>query len=197
LNPTSEQTPEATEQATEEADTTDEAETEADATEMVTMTPMATPTESPFPTPEVGNLYVAEQEFQNGRMFWVRPINQIWVLRENDDGANIWEVYEDTWEEGMPEEDPTLEPPATGLIQPIRGFGLLWRENDDLREDLGWAIEEEVGYIADYEYHYGGTVEDDTYEPGPGYHLVENLAGRIFRFNEGIWTWEVIETEEN
>lgn len=185
------------------AETTSDAQAVAQATTMPTQTtplpnttPTITPTLDPFPTPERGQIFVADQQFQNGRMFWLQPINQIWVLITTETGEQEWQIYEDTFEEGMPESDPTLEPPATGLIQPIRGFGLLWRENEALRENLGWAIEEEVGYLAAYEYNYGGTLDaNGEYVPGPGYHLLETLNQTALRFNEGIWTWEVFDPD--
>lgn len=160
-----------------------------------TATPTISPTPDLFPEPEVGQVFVAQQQFENGQMFWVRPINQIWVLITTDDGTQTWQVYEDTFQEGEPEFDPELEAPSEDLEQPIRGFGKLWRENEQLQEQLGWALEPEVGYYANYEYHYGGRVEGDEYVQGPGYHLIENPERRIFRFNEGIWQWEVSEPE--
>lgn len=189
-------TPEAA-QAQAAEDTPDSAATEAAATTRATATtvpteaPSATPTESAFPTPIVGQFLVAEQIFENGRMFWLSPINQIWVLTFDEDGNQVWEVYEDTFVEGMEESDPAFEPTNPDLIQPIRGFGLLWRENTRLRESIGYATQEEVGYMANYQYHYGGFVdENDNYVPGPGYHLLESLSREVYRFNEEIMTWE-------
>lgn len=184
-------------------------------TSATTAVPTITPTPNLLPEPEVGQVFVAEQRFQNGRMFWVRPINQIWVLIEPDETSSAestaeatadpdseeetisqeWQIFEDTFQEGMPEFDPSLIPPDDGFIQPIRGFGLLWRESPGLREELGWAIETEVGYYANYEYHYGGSIEDGAFVQGPGYHLIETPERRVFRLNEGIWNWEVIEPE--
>ncbi len=155
--------------------------------------PAPTATQDVFPTPTRGQIYVAEQDFQNGRMFWLRPIDQIWVTTTNEDGEQMWDVYEDTFEEGQPELDPSLEPPDEDLYQPVRGFGLLWRENPQMREQLGWAEAPEVGYFANYEYHPGGTVEDGRYVEGFGYHLVENLERAVYRFNEGDRTWEIVE----
>lgn len=64
----------------------------------------------------------------------------------------------------MPPNDPALIPPA-GLLQPERGFGLLWRNSPTVRERLGWALTPEAGYTA--------TVQIDSatgarYLTGPG-----------------------------
>lgn len=174
------------------ASSTTQAATTTAPTATGTPEPSATPTESAFPTPIVGQFLVAEQTFENGRMFWLSPINQIWVLTYDEDENQVWEVYEDTFVEGMPESDPAFEPDNEDLMQPIRGFGLLWRENTRLRETIGYATQDEVGYMANYQYHYGGFVdENDNYVPGPGYHLLESLSREVYRFNEEIMTWEV------
>jgi hypothetical protein len=153
----------------------------------------ATSTPDVFPTPIIGQMFVAEQDFQNAKMFWLQPINQIWILQTNEDGENVWIVQDDLFEGGMPENDPLLTPPAEGLIQPIRGFGFLWRENDALRSQVGWAIGEEVGYNANYEYYWGGTVdENNVYVSGPGYHQLQTYSQDIYRFDEEARTWEII-----
>jgi hypothetical protein len=192
-------TPEATAEVTETPDSTAEVSTTRTVapTATINRTPSVTPTVDPFPTPITGQIYVAEQVFQRGSMFWLGPINQIWVITTNDDGEPIWQIYEDNFEEGMPESEADFAPTEPGLLQPIRGFGLLWRENDVLRTQLGWAIAEEVGYLANYEYHYGGTLDtSNTFVQGSGYHVIESLSGDVFRFNEGTWDWELVEQEE-
>jgi hypothetical protein len=131
---------------------------------------------------------VAEQLFENGRMFWVEPIKQIWVLQITSEGHGTWASYEDTYVDGEPETDPSLVPPD-GRYQPERGFGKLWRESGNLRQELGWGVTPEFGYISQYEYHAGGSVDaSGQYVRGPGYHIVFSLGGELFRFNEdGTW----------
>lgn len=161
---------------------------------VTTTTPApAGPTALPpaFPTPVIAEVQVAEQLFEHGRMFWIEPIGQIWVLRITGEGRGTWEVYEDTFEEGELETDPNLVPPD-GLYQPERGFGKLWRESDTIRQDLGWGVTPEFGYVSRYEYHAGGTVDaSGNYQPGFGYHIVFSLGGELFRFNEGTGTWQL------
>lgn len=178
---------------------TPDAKTTAAPTLNVSETPSPTPTTGPtatpdvFPTPITGQILIAEQDFQNGKMFWLQPINQIWIATTNDDGERIWINTDDRYDEGQPESDPSLNPPAEGLIQPIRGFGLLWREDPDLQNLIGWATSEEFGYTTNYEYHWGGTVDDNgNYVTGPGYHLIETLNQNTYRFDEETRTWEII-----
>lgn len=158
----------------------------------VTHTPTITPTIDPFPTRTVQQIQVAEQRFQHGRMFWLRPVNQIWVLVQDEDDPTRgkWSVYNDTWQEGQRELDPTIVPPE-GLLQPVRGFGKLWRENPEIREALGWALELEFGHVTAYQYLPGGTVNaNNEYVPGPGVQVLTSLSGEVFRFHEADGTWQ-------
>jgi hypothetical protein len=100
-------------------------------------------TEDPAP------INMAQQVFATGMMLWREDIRSIYVL--SDDGR--WTLHPDTFVEGEPESDPSLSPPA-GYLQPIRGFGKVWRENADVRERLGWARSREgsvVGMIQEFE----------------------------------------------
>jgi hypothetical protein len=83
----------------------------------------------------------AEQPFEGGTMVWLGTDDLI-VILFND---RSWRSVEDTWEEGQLEGDPSIEPPAD-RYQPIRGFGKVWRENPDVRQQLGWALGPELGF---------------------------------------------------
>ena len=83
----------------------------------------------------------AYQPFQNGTMLWLQGNGTIYVLYANDQ----YETYADTFREGDPESDPALVTPA-GLYQPVRGFGLVWRTNERVRDGLGWALAPEAGF---------------------------------------------------
>lgn len=162
------------------------------ATESVpTATATITPTPDPFPETIVGSIYVAEQRFEDGWMFWLQPNAQIWVLTKDNEGQNIWSVYADTFVEGEAETDPQIVAPEDRL-QPIRGFGKLWRENPEVRLTIGWALGVERGHTTRYEYHHGGYVNDDNeYVPAPGYHQVKSLSGDTFLFIEDSRTWRI------
>ena len=156
-----------------------------------TKTPTVTPTPDPFPKPVIGSIYVAEQRFEDGWMFWLQPNTQIWVLTTAADGQNVWSVYDDAFVEGDAESDPQILPPE-GFLQPIRGFGKLWRENPEVRLAIGWAVGVELGHTTRYEYHHGGFVDaDNNYAPEPGYHQVESLSGDIFKFLEASRSWRI------
>ncbi len=79
------------------------------------------------------------QRFEHGLMVWREDTRTITIFYTDDQS---WQVYPDTFEEGEPERDPTLYP-QHNLVQPVRGFGKIWRVQPDVRERLGWALEKE------------------------------------------------------
>jgi hypothetical protein len=82
------------------------------------------------------------QQFQEGYMIWVSQMDAIYVLYDTSNQPR-WEVYNDTFQEGMLEYDPAFnagQPPYTW--QPRRGFGTLWRSNSVVRQRIGWAVRE-------------------------------------------------------
>jgi hypothetical protein len=106
-------------------------------------------------------LWTALQPFEGGAMIWREDTDQVYVAYR--DGS--WALFDSTWVDGEPEQDPGIVAPA-GLLQPKRGFGKVWRDNPEVRSGLGWALEEEAGYTARVQsFERGGLlrIEDTTY----------------------------------
>ena len=105
--------------------------------------PGTCPDSSPAPTA------AAEEAFQNGRMIWLKEMrlgqttiaSAIVVLYA--DGT--WIRFADTWNESLPSSDPSIVAPS-GMYQPVRGFGKVWRENANVRATLGWATAQEKSF---------------------------------------------------
>ncbi|MCU0481353.1 MAG: hypothetical protein MUE54_09085 [Anaerolineae bacterium] len=151
----------------------------------------AVPTLDPFPRPNSFDIIVAEQVFEGGRMFYLQPVDRIWVLVNDADAreSGTWMVYENGWIEGMPETDPTIVVPD-GYVQPKRGFGVVWRENEDLRDQLGFALDPEIGFESHYTFTEGTIrVVDDVAVLNPGVHTLVSYYGAIFTFDEPTMTW--------
>jgi hypothetical protein len=91
--------------------------------------------------------WMAYQRFEHGVMIWSEATDKIYVLYDRAAGAEVGfvQIFQDEFDEGEPESDPSLVPPG-GLFQPIRGFGLVWRTGTSVRDRLGWAAEKERGY---------------------------------------------------
>jgi len=90
------------------------------------------------PTEVVRDRPAAIQNMEHGVMLWVDFGEDDWRIF----AISAWgwhESFHDTWEAGMA--DPNVDPPA-GLFAPKRGFGKVWQDNPDVRNNLGWAVED-------------------------------------------------------
>ncbi len=155
-----------------------------------TATPSIPPTLDVRPTATSGQIQVAEEVFEHGRMFWIQPRKQIWVMYDSGQGSGEWKVYDDTYEDTEAQSDPTIVVPD-GKLQPTRGFGKLWRNNPEIKDKLGFGITPEFGYVSNYEYYPGGQIDaQGQWQSGPGYHILFSLYNEKFQFNEVDGTWK-------
>lgn len=124
----------------------------------------------------------AEQTFERGRMVWVAALDRVYAVFE-DGGRPAWAMYPDEFNEGDPERDESLAPPP-GLEQPIRGFGLVWRNNPRVRERLGWAVSPEVAFE--------GMMQADSAEPSLATLYLRLRDGGILALNAQTNEWDVL-----
>jgi hypothetical protein len=123
----------------------------------------------------------AVQTFERGLMVWVQGEDMIYVLFQ-DGNFPRWYNQVDEWDPGEPESDPAFEPPP-GFYQPVRGFGLLWREDAAIRERLGWALDLEFAYTVSVQ-RTSYPKYNDTYVAAPD--------GYVWRLKAERSDWEVI-----
>jgi hypothetical protein len=145
--------------------------------------------------PAIPSLQV-EQVFEGGRMIWVADNRQIFVLL-NDDLQPSWLQVSDDFQEGDQERDDSIIPPP-GRFQPVRGFGLVWRTNTNLRERLGWAVEPEAAYEGLIQ--VAGQPENPTVvymRTRDGGIVSLQTGGQSWGFVEEVTTPIVLETPEN
>lgn len=93
----------------------------------------------------LGGFY-AEQPFQHGHMFWSK-LGKLYLITIGDN-TGTWRLFsedESPWKDGMPPKSCEVQVPA-GLFQPVRGFGGLWCAHADIREQLGWGLDDERGF---------------------------------------------------
>jgi hypothetical protein len=114
----------------------------------------------------------AHQFFERGVMFWRKDTDEICVIIADGN----WQVYTDTWEEGMKEcSCPDVAPPQAKYI-PIRGFGKVWCEQlGASNAKIGWATTPEQAYEAHWQ----------AFEHG---FMCEGLDGIIYvLYEDGSW----------
>jgi hypothetical protein len=85
------------------------------------------------------DLPAAVQTMERGQMIWSQLTEEdqrIWAYLQ----YNYYQEFPDTFQEGVDPEQPNVNPPE-GLYAPRRGFGKVWINNPNLRQDIGWALE--------------------------------------------------------
>lgn len=122
----------------------------------------------------------AEQPFEGGVMIWLQATDSVIVLTRDQ----RWQRFEDTWSEEQPESDPAIVPPDDRQ-QPIRGFGKVWRQHPEVREELGWALGPELAFDSIYQ-------EQLTPAGAEGVTFLLTFNGQIFALttrgrDQGDW----------
>lgn len=126
-----------------------------------------------------------EQRFEGGSMIWVGNYQQIFVFF-NDASQPQWLQLNDNFKDGDQERDDSLVAPD-GYSQPVRGFGLVWRTNPNIRERLGWAIQPEGAY--------DGVIQVSGSVASPTNIYMRNRDGGILHLVSGGRSWEIISFE--
>jgi hypothetical protein len=83
----------------------------------------------------------ASQLFERGSMIWLQGAPALIYALFN---SGRFQRFDDTYN---PSADPFTggETPPSGLREPVRGFGKVWRQYPNVRGDLGWALTDETG----------------------------------------------------
>ncbi len=170
----------------------------------VTETPIPQSVIVPLDAPFMCRAEVVEQTFEHGYMFWVGGSTEercktqhtfapgsgeIWVAILDETGrVGDWLIFVDEWDENTePESDPDMEPDDPDLIQPIRGFGKVWREglSNRQRRAIGYATAGEFKFVTDYRYDPGGFLnKEGEFVPRPGMHTILALGGERLLYDE-------------
>jgi hypothetical protein len=100
-------------------------------------------------TDPVGDRLCARENFERGYMIWFdspQEPDPVWAAvmpnKSLNSGSKSYK-FTDTWP-GSPEYWCS-EAEARAPLGPKRGFGMLWCIYPDLRADIGYALDEEVG----------------------------------------------------
>ena len=116
----------------------------------------------------------AYQPFERGAMVWLSgPIYALF-------SGGRFQRYDDTFVPGVdPDSGDEIAPP--GLVEPVRGFGKVWRSAPDVRAGLGWGLAGESGAQAALQRFERGWL---VYLPQRGdvLALVEDAGGQA-----GMW----------
>jgi len=128
----------------------------------------------------------AQQPFENGFMIWLGPSRAIYVFYNQIEPGRaypLYRMYADEFHEGDPESDPSIVPPS-GLYQPIRGFGLVWRTYPEVRDGLGWATAPEAGFET-WAQGYAGSGMHNSFT------MLQGIDGTIYQLVHFDSSWRV------
>jgi hypothetical protein len=117
------------------------------------------------------------QPFENVFMIWFGAQKTIFVVYQSRQSPR-WQQFPDTFQQGMPENDPALVAPE-GRVQPQRGFGLVWRSRARVRQRLGWATGPESVYQ--------GILQIDTL----GNRFISGPGGEVYEFKGDLTNWQI------
>lgn len=117
------------------------------------------------------NLNLVYQSFERGTMFW-RDTRQIYALQP----SNALQVVPDSWQESLPASDPAFSPPSENLLQPVRGFGFAWRNDEGMRNALGWATQPEA-FVSGFWQNFENGVIFQRLDNGSIYILIGATGG--------------------
>jgi hypothetical protein len=100
------------------------------------------------PTEAIRDVPMVWQQYERGQMIYVQqdirpPTERLIYTLKTDPQPLRHARYVDTWDAPQPSSGGETPPP--GRIEPVRGFGKVWREQPGVREALGWATEYEIG----------------------------------------------------
>lgn len=159
--------------------------------------PTATPA---YPQPSHNSIMAVYEEFEHGFMLYLADRKTIWVCYNWVTDANgnavatkdfgTWAGYPDVFQDGQPETDPNIVPP-NNFQQPKRGFGQVWRDNQNVRDALGWALDWERPYTADViDFSIGTFNGDGAFIPKSYLHTVTTDKGTTITIDEvsGLWS---------
>lgn len=158
-------------------------------------------TETPaYPPPFHSSVMAVYEEFEHGFMLYLADRKTIWVCFNWINDANgqavatknygMWSGYADIYQDGQPETDPNIVPPPN-LQQPKRGFGQVWRDNQNVRDALGWALDWERPYTAKVvDFSLGSFNDKGEFSPSAYLHSVTTDNGSTIYIDEisGLWS---------
>ena len=93
---------------------------------------------------QANGTWMAEQTFEDGRVFWRKDRDSIYVVYD----SGTWAAYPNNWNDGDPIYSCPATAPEASPPTPLRGFGRVWCSFDEVRNGLGWATDGERGYDA-------------------------------------------------
>lgn len=135
-------------------------------------------------------LWTSWQPFEYGHMIWRQNADALFTY----DNQGGWSRFPDEWD--AQDLVGNRGTPPEGLQTPVRGFGFLWENDDDLFSELGWATEAERGICALIQEFENGTLfigdsVDSCFEGAVNLASASPFANNAIRALHG-GSWELV-----
>lgn len=134
-----------------------------------------------YACPSYAPLYshAATQRFEHGRMIWVETTDVFYIFVDPiGENKAVFQQFAVplALKPGASVDNRTGETPPAGWVEPVSGFGLLWRGEvegaDNVRATLGWAVEAEYGYESAVQCEITLTANWSCYLLGPNAEII-------------------------
>lgn len=97
----------------------------------------------------------AAQYFERGMMIWMKQPDRFYVFYNENPQAFEWIEAPYRFKPGASADKRVGETPPFGLLEPVSGFGQLWRGEiegvQNVRQRLGWAREPEFDFNTEFQ----------------------------------------------
>ena len=134
------------------------------------------------------------EHFEHGLMLWTEWHDLIYILYSDGLFQPAWQGKPNAWFPGMPLNDPNIVPPA-GAFQPVRGFGVAWRDETTywLLNGIAWRIRDRLSWATDEEFGVSGAAFQCDSAPKYGTCYISGPDGAVYALGpEGsrwfVWT---------
>jgi LysM repeat protein len=105
---------------------------------------------TPVPGPSVTSTAASYQPFEGGFMIWESRTGNIVTFYNNGTSVNAsYTVYPASQYANLPD-NPVLDPTPSGRVRPAFGIGKVWGNFFEVRNNLGWALTPEQGFLATF-----------------------------------------------
>jgi len=116
------------------------------------------------------NAFVTAQRYEYGLMVWRSDTGGILIFYD-DQRMQYFPLEQYTW---LPD-NPSGS--SGGRLRPVNGFGKVWGNYASVRQDLGWPIVPEIGYMAQI-------------IQTPDYAMMSQISGQYLWYNGRTWQYQ-------
>jgi hypothetical protein len=138
---------------------------------------------TPIPGPAVTQTQASYQPFDGGFMVWESHTGNVVAFYNNGGSLNAsYTVYTAPQYVNLPD-NPVTTPTPFGRVRPAFGIGKVWGNFLEVRNNLGWALTPEQGFLATFISSSNSTQSQTCFT------LPDGRPITFIRLNTGVKYW--------